>query len=41
MLAVAPAGTGAKIVIVDATTGAELATLDQVDGTATQPSWSK
>ena len=34
MLAVAPAGTGAKIVIVDAATGDEIDTLDQVDGTA-------
>ena len=41
MLAVAPSGTGAKIVIVDAATGDKILTLDQVDGTAKQPSWSK
>jgi TolB protein len=39
MLAVAPGGTGAKIVIVDAATGDEIATLDSVDGTAKTPSW--
>ena len=41
MLAVAPSGTGAKIVIVDAATGDKILTLDKVGGTARTPSWSK